>query len=104
MRKTPSPAEARLWAYLRNHQRLGFSFRRQHPVGPYIVDFCCSKAKLIIELDGGQHIDQECYDQTRTAYLQEKGYKVFRFWNNQVMDEIEGVILVIEDELKCLGS
>ena len=79
---------------------MGSGFRRQHPIGLYIVDFCSPEAKLVIELDGGQHLDSQIYDQKRTEYLQEKGYQVLRFWNNQVMEEIEGVILMIEDAIK----
>ena len=92
LRKEPTPAEAKLWAYLRGNQLNGIYFRRQHAIGNYVPDFCSVKHKLIIELDGSHHIDQEEYDLERTGYLEEQGYKVIRFWNNQVMDDIEGVI------------
>ena len=103
LRKESTPAERKLWSRIRNDQ-LGVTFRRQHAVGNYIPDFCSPKAKLIIELDGSQHLEQEKYDQERTKYLESLGYKVIRFWNNDVMNKIEEVILVItyamEDESK----
>ena len=72
LRKELTPAERKLWALLRNDQ-LGVNFRRQHAIGKYIPDFCSPKAKLIIELDGSQHLEQEEYDQPRTEYLEEQG-------------------------------
>jgi len=74
----------------------GIYFRRQHAIGKYVTDFCALKAKLIIELDGSQHIEQDEYDEERTRYLEAQGYKVIRFWNSQVMNDIEGVINAIE--------
>jgi len=71
---------------------MGSSFRRQHAIGKYIADFCSIKDKLVIELDGSQHLEQEEYDEERTEYFRSKGYKVLRFWNHQVMNDIEGVI------------
>ena len=94
LRKEPTPAEAKLWSQIRNDQ-LGVNFRRQHAIGNYIPDFVCIQKKLIIELDGNQHLEQEEYDQDRTKYLESQGYKVIRFWNNEVMNNIEGVILAI---------
>ena len=94
LRKNMTPAESKLWAYLRRNQ-LGFRFRRQHAIGNFIADFCCIKKKLIIELDGSQHLDMREYDRDRTEYLQSRGYRVIRFWNNDVMNDIEGVILAI---------
>jgi very-short-patch-repair endonuclease len=94
LRKEPTPAEAKLWSKIRNDQ-LGVTFRRQHAIGNYIPDFCSPKAKLIIELDGSQHLEQEEYDNERTKYLESLGYRVIRFWNNDVMKDIEGVILTI---------
>jgi very-short-patch-repair endonuclease len=103
LRKESTPAERKLWSRIRNNQ-LGVTFRRQHAVGNYIPDFCSSKAKLVIELDGSQHLEQEEYDQERTKYLESQGYKVIRFWNNDVLNNIEGVILAIvhamEDETR----
>jgi very-short-patch-repair endonuclease len=99
LRKDPTPAEAKLWAYLRSDQ-LGVSFRRQHAIGSYIPDFCCIKEKLIIELDGSQHLEQSEYDAERTNYFESLGYKVIRFWNNDVMNDINGVIRVIQFALE----
>ena len=94
LRKRSTPAERKLWSRIRNDQ-LGVTFRRQHAVGNYIPDFSSPKAKLIIELDGSQHLEQEEYDEERTKYLESQGYKVIRFWNNAVMKEIESVIRAI---------
>ena len=94
LRKELTPAERILWAHLRNDQ-LGVSFRRQHPIGNYIPDFCCIKKKLIIELDGSQHLDQQAYDDERTTYFETLGYRVIRFWNNDVTKNIEGVLETI---------
>ena len=99
LRKELTPTERKLWVCLRNNQ-LGVNFRRQHAIGHYITDFCSPNAKLIIELDGSQHLDQVEYDQERTEYLKEQGYRVIRFWNNDVMNNIEGVILAIIYALK----
>jgi very-short-patch-repair endonuclease len=96
LRKDLSSAEAKLWSYLRKGQLRGFKFRRQHAIGNYIVDFCVPGQKLVIELDGSHHLDQEEYDAMRSAYLIDKGFRVLRFWNNQVMNDIAGVILAIE--------
>jgi very-short-patch-repair endonuclease len=93
-RKEPTPAEAKLWSRIRNDQ-LGINFRRQHAIGNYIPDFVCIQKKLIIELDGSQHLEQEEYDEERTKYLNSLGYKVIRYWNNDVMNNIDGVILTI---------
>jgi very-short-patch-repair endonuclease len=90
-----TPAEVKLWARLRAHRLEGIHFRNQHAIGNYVVDFCAPRRKLIIELDGSQHLEQEAYDNERTAYLQSKGYTVLRFWNNAVMNDIDGVILAI---------
>ncbi|MDP2965522.1 MAG: DUF559 domain-containing protein [Pelolinea sp.] len=82
LRKSLTPAEVKLWAHLRKSQLNGVSFRRQHAIGPFITDFCFPRWKLIIELDGSQHLDLEGYDNDRTVYLTERGYQVLRFWNN----------------------
>jgi very-short-patch-repair endonuclease len=94
LRKELTPAERKLWSRLRNDQ-LGVTFRRQHAIGNYIPDFCSPKAKLVIELDGSQHLEQEEYDDARTKYLESLDYKVIRFWNNDVLNNIEDVILAI---------
>ncbi len=84
LRNNQTDAEKRLWSCLRNRQLHGYKFRRQYPVGPYIVDFICLNKGLIIELDGGQHLEQEAYDARRTLFLNQKKFKVIRFWNNEM--------------------
>ncbi len=96
LRKEPTPAERKLWAYLRGDNLQGVNFRRQHALGNYIVDFVSIKRKLIIELDGSQHLEQEEYDTERTKFLQSMGYTVIRFWNHQIMNEMDNVIKAIE--------
>ena len=96
LRKELTPAEKKLWAYLRGDKLNGVNFRRQHAIGNYIVDFVSIKKKLVIELDGSQHLEQEAYDIERTRYLESQGYKVVRFWNNQVENDINGVFRAIE--------
>ena len=91
--------ERRLWVVLRGNKLNGVSFRRQHAIGKYVVDFCSVKRKLAIELDGNQHLEQSEYDNQRTAYLESLRYKVIRFWNDQVMNDIEGVIHSIKNAL-----
>ena len=100
LRKELTPAEQKLWVYLRGKKLHGVSFRRQHALGPYIVDFCSIKAKLIIELDGSQHLEQKEYDLERTTYLKSQGYKVIRFWNNDVMNDINSVMRAIDATLR----
>jgi very-short-patch-repair endonuclease len=95
LRKEPTPAETKLWAYLRGGKLNGVSFRRQHALSNFIVDFVSIKKKLVIELDGSQHLEQEQYDHERSKYLKSQGYKVIRFWNNQVMSDIDGVLRAI---------
>lgn len=101
LRKNMTTQEAKLWDLLRNRQFGGFKFVRQYPIGSYIVDFACRKKKLIIELDGGQHNFPENIkqDNERTMYLEERGYKVIRFWNNDIDNNLEGVYLEI---MSCL--
>jgi very-short-patch-repair endonuclease len=99
LRKDLTPAELKLWAHLRKDQ-LGVNFRRQHAVGKFICDFVCIGKKLVIELDGSQHIDQQEYDIERTKYLQSQGYEVVRFWNDDVMKDVNGVIKAIQLKLE----
>jgi very-short-patch-repair endonuclease len=100
MRHDPTEAEAKLWSQLRAHRANGIHFRRQHPIGPYIVDFCAVQPKLIIEVDGSGHLEQEEYDHQRTEFLETKGYRVLRFWNNEVLGDVETVMGVILETLK----
>jgi very-short-patch-repair endonuclease len=99
LRKNPTDAERKLWAHLRLRQLGEYKFRRQHPLGPYIVDFICIEKKLIIEVDGGQHDDNKFYDSKRDKWLENKGFTVLRFWNNEVLTYIENVKEVIAGEL-----
>jgi very-short-patch-repair endonuclease len=94
MRGAPTDAELRLWRLLRHGRLSGFKFRRQVPVGPYIVDFLCVGAKLIVETDGSQHAESP-RDAVRDAYLESQGWKVLRFWNNEVIQNREGVLETI---------
>jgi len=93
-------AEARLWKHLRAHHMGDVHFRNQHAIGNYIVDFCAPRRKLIIELDGSQHLEQEEYDDERTEFLKSKGYKLLRFWNNDVMNNVDSVLTVIWNTLQ----
>ena len=92
LRTQQTEAEQRLWYHLRAHRFMGLKFKRQKPMGRYIVDFVCMEQMLIIELDGGQHSEQVEYDQQRDAWLRSQGYTVLRFWNNAVMQELDGVL------------
>jgi len=89
-----------LWQTLRQKQVNGHRFRRQHPVGQYIVDFACIERKLVIELDGGQHQERREYDEQRTGFLNERGWRVLRFWNNDVIENLDGVLTEIANALK----
>ena len=104
LRKNQTPQEKILWGTLRNFQVKGLKFRRQYPIEEYIVDFACKEIKLVIELDGGQHNKEENikYDKNRTLFLENKGYKVIRFWNNEIDNNIEGVYKTILDYIESL--
>jgi very-short-patch-repair endonuclease len=95
-----TPAEAKLWSHLRAHRMGDVHFRNQHAIGNYIVDFVAPRRKLIIELDGSQHLEQEEYDEERSVFLRSKGYRILRFWNNDVMSDINSVLTVIWNTLK----
>jgi very-short-patch-repair endonuclease len=101
LRKEMTPAEKKLWQILRGTQLDGLYFRRQHAIGSYIVDFICIQAKLIIEIDGSSHLEQEEYDKERTRWLEEeKGYRVIRFTNNDVLRNTNGVLEAIREAAK----
>ncbi len=100
LRSQSTDAEQILWANLRRRQLEGFYFRRQHPLLDYIVDFVCMEAKVIIELDGGQHQQQAGYDARRDARIAAVGFTVLRFWNNQVIEELPAVLEVIVQALR----
>ncbi|AMJ57846.1 MULTISPECIES: endonuclease domain-containing protein [Stenotrophomonas] len=100
LRNTPTDAEDRLWQQLRRRQLAGFRFRRQMPLGGYIADFVCLEARLIVELDGGQHLEQRAYDQQRSEVLQRLGFRVLRYWNDEVLLRMPAVL---EDILRALA-
>ena len=97
MRKRQTPAEARLWSRLHNGHLMGVKFRRQVPIGPFIVDFCSRRARLIVEADGGQHGEQEEADAERTAFLEARGYTVLRFWNHMILHETDAVMEAVAE-------
>ena len=92
LRRNQTDAEKQLWYRLRASRLLNLKFKRQKPIGPYIADFICIEQMLIIELDGGQHAIQSLYDTKRTQFLESQGFRVLRFWNNQMLSELEGVL------------
>jgi very-short-patch-repair endonuclease len=98
LRINSTDTEKYLWKYLRGKQLTGFKFRRQHPVGKYIVDFVNLERKIIIEVDGGQHSENK-KDKLRDKWLKEKGYEVLRFWDNEVFTNVEGVLEVIREKI-----
>ncbi len=95
LRREDTDAEARLWNAIRARRLGGWKWRRQVPIGPFIVDFLCVENGLVVELDGGQHSDQVEYDDRRTAELETRGLKMLRFWNSAVMTNRDGVCLTI---------
>lgn len=96
LRKALTDAERRLWQSLRYQQLARFKFRRQAPIGSYIVDFVCFERKVIVEVDGGGHLKKQVADGTRTRWLQTQGFRVFRFWNHEVLTQTDAVLTVIE--------
>lgn len=93
LRRNQTDAERKLWYLLRDRRFCGFKFRRQQPIGPYVVDFICFEKGLVVELDGAQHGTDEAvaYDVKRTAFLESQGLRVMRFWNHEVNEDIEGL-------------
>ena len=100
LRSELTEAETHLWQHLKARQVCDKKFRRQHPVGNYILDFACIEARLAIEVDGGQHSEMQSQDNLRTAWLETQGWKVLRFWNNEVLQNIEGVLEKVLNTLK----
>ena len=103
LRQNMTDAERKLWSALRDRQLLGFKFVRQQPIGPYIADFACREADLIVELDGGQHAEST-KDQRRTKALAQHGYQVIRFWNDDVLTNVEGALQLIAEHLNKAPS
>jgi very-short-patch-repair endonuclease len=93
-------AERAMWRYLRLRQLDGHKFRRQVRIGPYIADFACLRAQIVVEVDGGQHADARAYDSRRDDFMRGQGYRILRFWNNDVLSNMEGVWEVIAAEFK----
>ncbi len=102
LRGQMTEAETLLWQHLRGRRFQDFKFRRQRPLGPYILDFVCLDAGLVIEVDGGQHVEQAAYDLARTALIQSHGLTVIRFWNHEVMNETSAVLEKIQQTLQTL--
>jgi very-short-patch-repair endonuclease len=99
LRRRSTEAEKALWRNLRNRQLCGFKFRRQQLLGPYIVDFACLEARLVIEVDGGQHAVDKEKDVERDTWLRGQGFQVLRFWNNEVLGNTDGVLETIRQRL-----
>jgi very-short-patch-repair endonuclease len=99
LRKQMTDSEQRLWFLLRAHRFAGMKFKRQHPIGPYIVDFVSVRQKIVVEVDGGQHLENQL-DVKRDAWLREHGFRVLRFWNSDVLKETEAVLQVILEAIE----
>jgi very-short-patch-repair endonuclease len=100
LRTNATESEQKLWSKLRKGQLYRFQFRRQYSIGPFFVDFICLEANLIIELDGAQHADQKEQDQTRSDFLRTNGYQMLRFWNSQVLADVDSVVERIAEFLR----
>ena len=100
LRRVSTDAERKLWQTLRDRRLAGVKFRRQVPVGPYVADFVCWDAKLIVELDGGQHADRSTQDERRTRYLESRGFRVIRFWNADLKENADAVVAMIARALR----
>ncbi|MFV0678837.1 endonuclease domain-containing protein [Ottowia sp.] len=92
LRTNATEAESLLWHHLRDRRLGGFKFRRQRPIGPYFADFACIEAQLVIELDGGQYVEQAAADAQRTRFIEQQDFRVLRFWNHEVLTETEAVL------------
>ena len=104
LRANVTDAERRLWACLSARKVGGVRFNTQFPIGPFICDFVSRGAKLVIEVDGGQHADSERHDAAKTHYIEQQGYRVIRFWNNDVLNNIDGVVAEISRVLADMPS
>ncbi len=101
LRRQQTDVETKVWFRLRDRQLCEAKFRRQHPIGPYIVDFCCPDRGLVVELDGGQHAEQTLADQARTRFLEADGYRVVRFWDHEVLDSMD---TILEEIVRLLSN
>jgi very-short-patch-repair endonuclease len=104
MRKDATDAERRIWALVRNRRLDGYKFRRQIWIGPFIADFVCEQPQLIVEIDGGQHSMQLSYDVARTRYFKARGYRVIRYWNNDVLARTEAVAESLRQALRAINQ
>jgi very-short-patch-repair endonuclease len=108
MRRNPTDAEALMWRRLRGTRLLEFKFKRQQPIGGYIVDFVCFERRLVIEIDGGQHADDVEADRARSNWLESEGFRVLRFWNNEVLqstdDVLESIVRALDENLSVQAS
>jgi very-short-patch-repair endonuclease len=102
LRQSQTTAEAAMWQWLRNRQVLGLKFRRQHPVGNYFADFACLEIGLIVEIDGGQHVEDAEYDAKRAKAMASEGFQTLRFWNHEVLNETEAVMEKIRQVAEAL--
>jgi very-short-patch-repair endonuclease len=100
LRTNSTDAERRLWQKLKRRQVAGVKFRRQQPIGPYIVDFVCLERRVVVEVDGGQHSEQLHQDERRSQWLESQGYRVLRFWNNDVLANTEVVAQTVLDAVE----
>ena len=101
LKRNMTDAEQRLWHHLRGKRLNGIKFRRQQSIGTYIVDFVSMKHKLVVELDGGQHVEQAAHDAKRTQFLNQEGYCVLRFWNHEALQQTEAVLEKIAEACNC---
>jgi len=104
LRRGRTDAEARLWQRLRNRGLAGAKFRRQVPLGPFVVDFCCQEVGLIVDVDGGQHAERQREDAERTRRLEASGFRVLRFWNNDVLGQTESVLEKIQSTIEAIRA
>ena len=96
LRRTTTDPERILWTHLKNRQIAGYKIRRQYPIDPYVVDFVCLERRVVIEIDGSDHASKVQADLQRTAWLEGQGFRVIRFWSNEVRENVEGVLVEIE--------
>jgi adenine-specific DNA-methyltransferase len=100
LRRKQTDAERKLWSRLRGNGIPGFKFRRQFPIKPYFADFCCVQSRLVVELDGGQHVQMKETDRMRTKYIEKHGYRVVRFWDSDVLMKTDAIMEAIYAELQ----
>ena len=100
LRQNMTEVERRIWQMLRSHQMAGYRFRRQVPIGRYIADFVCHETRLIVKIDGGQHDRASPQEAERSGFLQSEGYRILRFWNNEVLANLDGVYETLATELR----